>query len=104
FFIDLFQTALEPGDILTEIRIPNGSSKGAYIKTRQKASGFAVAGSAVVLDSTGSVRVGITGVAPSPYRAAAVEQALNGRTLTSESIAAASRLAAEGVDALEDMH
>src|ERR1044071_7325632 len=51
FFVDMLTTALEPGEILREIRItpPSGSYGQAYLKVAQPASGFAVVGVAVNL-------------------------------------------------------
>jgi carbon-monoxide dehydrogenase medium subunit len=105
FFVDVLQTALRPGEVLTEIRVAPTGSSIAYVKTEQKASGFAVCGVAVVIDGGGKrVSVGITGVAPTAYRARAVERALTGRPITTDAIAEASRAAAEGVRALDDVH
>ena len=59
----------------------------AYEKFAQKASGFALCGVAVVLGDRG-VRVGVTGVAPKPYRGGAVESAL-GKDRGAEAIAKA---------------
>jgi carbon-monoxide dehydrogenase medium subunit len=77
----------------------------AYVKTEQKASGFALCGVAVVIDKPqGDVRIGVTGVAPVPYRARASERALHGHELSPDAIAAAAALASEGVEALSDIH
>ena len=104
FFVDLLQTAIAPDEILTEIRVPVTAKTVAYEKTEQKASGFALAGAAVVIGPDG-VRVGITGVAAKAYRATAVEHALAGqRTPSAAAIATASARAADGVDALGDIH
>ena len=74
------------------------------MKTEQKASGFALAGVAAVIGS-GGVRIGVTGVAAIPYRAAAVERALAGQQrLTPESIALAASHAADDVEPLGDIH
>ena len=102
FFVDLLQTAIAADEILTEVRVPITARSVAYIKTEQKASGFAVAGVAVVASATG-VRVGITGVAPKPYRATAVEQAI-GNQRTAHAIEVAAAHAADGVAALGDIH
>jgi carbon-monoxide dehydrogenase medium subunit len=103
FFVDLLQTAIAQGEILTEIRVPATPRTVAYVKTEQKASGFALTGVAAVIDGT-AVRVGITGVAAKAYRASAVEQALAGGPLTADRIARAAAHAADGVDALSDIH
>lgn len=101
FFVDLFQTALQPGEILTTIRVPATGKGVAYEKFAQKASGFALCGVAAVLDRD-AVRVGITGVAPKPYRATRVESALRGR-LSGDAIARAAEQAAHGVEPLADL-
>jgi carbon-monoxide dehydrogenase medium subunit len=102
FFVDLLQTAVAPGEILVEIRVPATAATVAYEKTEQKASGFALTGVAVVAGREG-VRIGVTGVAAVPYRAAAAESALGGQT-SPDAIARAAALAADGVQALGDIH
>lgn len=102
FFVDMFQTTLEPGEILVSVTVPATPRSVAYEKFAQKASGFAIVGVAVVVGA--AVSVGVTGVSAKPYRAAAVEAALRGKPLTPESIAAASLKAAEGVEPLRDLH
>ena len=102
FFVDLLQTAAAADEILTEIRVPATAASVAYIKTEQKASGFALAGVAVVASPDG-VRVGVTGVAAKAYRASAVEQTL-GRQRTADAIALAASHAADGIEALSDIH
>jgi carbon-monoxide dehydrogenase medium subunit len=104
FFVDLLQTAIAPDEILTEIRVPATANSVAYVKTEQKASGFALAGVAVVVGPDGP-RVGITGVAAKAYRATAVEQALAGQSAPgATAIAAAAARAADGIEALSDIH
>ncbi|MDZ4801108.1 MAG: xanthine dehydrogenase family protein subunit M, partial [Bryobacteraceae bacterium] len=111
FVLDSFTTALEPDEIIREITVPaDGPRTGtAYFKMAQAASGFALAGVAVRLrrDEGGRltmVRVGVTGVGPFAYRAAAVEAVLEGTAGGPSDVAAAASHAAEGVDASSDMH
>jgi len=105
FFVDMMQSAVQPNEILAEIRVPVTARTAAYVKFAQKASGFAIAGVAVVVDQAGKeIRVGITGVAAKAYRADAVERALSGRALTSETITRAVAKAAEGIEPLNDIH
>jgi|SRR5436853_452986 len=111
FFVDLFTTALEQGEILSEIRIPIPKARTgqAYLKAAQPASGFAVVGVAVSLvrDPAGkceAAAVGITGVASKAYRAAAVEKALAGASLDEKTIAAAAAHATDGIDANGDLY
>lgn len=111
FFVDLMTTALQPGEILRQIRIekPQGRTGQAYQKVPHPASGFAVVGVAVSLNlaADGTCQtsgVGITGVASTPYRAAGVESALANKKLDEETIAKAASHASDGVDANSDLH
>jgi carbon-monoxide dehydrogenase medium subunit len=111
FIVDAFTTALEEGEIVTEIVVPaDGPGTGsAYYKFAQSASGFAMAGVAARVrrgdeGKLALVRVGITGVGPCAYRARAVEAALQGTAGSAEDVRRAAALAAEGVDASSDMH
>ena len=110
FFVDLLTTALEPGEILTEIRInqTKGRTGQAYAKMHHPASGFAVVGVAANLSLNGDgncerASIGITGVSAKAYRASAVESALTSAKLDDQAIASAASHAAEGVDANGDL-
>ncbi|HEV2385920.1 MAG TPA: xanthine dehydrogenase family protein subunit M [Candidatus Acidoferrales bacterium] len=111
FFVDLLTTALRPGEILTEIRLPvAGRQAGAaYRKLHQPASGFALVGIAarLSLDSAGrivSIGLGVTGVAVRAYRATAAEQALASKKPNPKLVADAAAKVAEGVEPLADIH
>jgi len=91
FFLDTFTTAIEPTEVLTEIRIrrrPKGAG-GAYSKLERKVGDFATAGSAVIvqlspdgrIDSAG---VGLTAVAGSPFAATDAEAILAGQQPSEE--------------------
>lgn len=111
FFVDMLTTDLQPGDILTEVRVPVNARRtgSAYLKLRQPASGFAIVGVAarVTLDEKGNcvdARVGVTGVASKAYRAAQVESVLRGWKPTAKRLAEAAAGAVEGVEPLADLH
>jgi carbon-monoxide dehydrogenase medium subunit len=105
FFVDMLQTSLEAGDVLCAISVGGTAATVAYVKTEQKASGFALCGVAAVVDQPGKrVRIGVTGIAPVPYRARAVEARLDGRQVDESTIAEAAKLAADAVDPLGDIH
>jgi carbon-monoxide dehydrogenase medium subunit len=92
-------------EILVEVRVPVTPKSVAYVKFAQKASGFAIAGVAAIVDRRGkTVRVGVTGIATKPYRATEVEDALRGEALSAEAIAAAADKATEGIETLNDIH
>jgi carbon-monoxide dehydrogenase medium subunit len=110
FFLDLMTTALEPGEILRELRInkSNGRTGQAYVKMHHPASGFAVVGVAanLTLDDRGACQrasIGITGVSSKAYRAGAVESALNGSALDEQATANAAAHATDGVDINGDL-
>ena len=105
FFTGLFSTALQPGEIITEVRVPKTrDSRTAYAKFHHPASGFAVAGAAVVLRVKGGaiqeIAIGITGIAPNAYRATKAEDALRGKAASA--IGEASQHAADDVEPLSD--
>jgi carbon-monoxide dehydrogenase medium subunit len=110
FFVELLTTALQPGEILREIRInkPQGGAGHAYVKMPHPASGFAVVGVAANLSFNGgseckSANIAITGVSSKAYRASAVETSLTGANLNDNAIATASSRATEGVDVNGDV-
>ena len=74
FFTGLFETALEPGEIVTSVRFPV-PTWSAYQKLRHPASGYAVVGVLVAQTKSG-VRVAVTGAGPSVFRVAKMEEAL----------------------------
>ena len=91
FFHGLFMTALEDGEILTEIRIPapGAHAGGAYLKLERKVGDYAVAGAAVQLslDDDGRVTqagIGLTNLGFAPIRASAAEEALTGARLVEQ--------------------
>jgi aerobic carbon-monoxide dehydrogenase medium subunit len=87
FFVDTFQTAIEPTEVLTEVRLPRRpkGAGGAYSKLERKVGDFATAGSAVVVEigADGTIvhaGVGLTAVAESPFAATDAEAILMGQT------------------------
>jgi carbon-monoxide dehydrogenase medium subunit len=99
FFVGLFETALQPGEILTGIRIPvpPAASGSAYRKLKRKTGDFATAATAVLLQMKGasvaSARIALTNVAPTVLRARDAEAALVGKPIDEASLAEAARLA-----------
>jgi aerobic carbon-monoxide dehydrogenase medium subunit len=110
FFVDAFQTALTPDEILTEIRIPEPAAMtgGAYVKLERKVGDYAIAAAAaqVALDPDGtfaSVGLALTNVSFSSARSARAEQALIGQQATPEAIRHAAEIAAEDCDPGADL-
>ena len=77
FFRDLFETALEPGELITSIAFPI-PTRAAYAKFPNPASRYAVAG-VFVADFGGRIQVGVTGAGPCAFRATALETSLSAR-------------------------
>ncbi len=110
FIVDALTTAIEDGEVLAEVHVAaetNGAGT-AYRTIVQPASGYAVVGAAVrlavVAGKISLARVGVTGVSSKAYRATAVEAALEGQAANAETLAAAAQHAADGVEALSDIH
>ena len=75
FFKGMYETALAPDEIITAVSFPV-PKKAAYAKFPNPASRFALVGVFVAQLVDGSVRVAVTGAAPSVFRATALETAL----------------------------
>jgi len=76
FFVDMFETALEDGEIITRVDFPI-TDCGAYSKFANPASRYAVAG-VFIAGVDGSVRVAVTGAGPVVFRIPDMEAALDG--------------------------
>jgi carbon-monoxide dehydrogenase medium subunit len=100
FFTGLFATALEPSEILTEIRVPTPpeASGGAYVKLERKVGDFATAGAAVQVTLAGGtfsrVGIGLTNLGPTPIKATDAEAFLNGKKPDDAVLAEAAKRAA----------
>ena len=109
FFVDLFQSALQEGEVLTEIRIPRPAvgSGGAYLKMERKVGDYAISAAAVQLTMAGdtctSARIGLTNVSPVPIRAKNAERILTGQRITDEVLEEAGRAAAAECDPSPDL-
>jgi carbon-monoxide dehydrogenase medium subunit len=110
FFVDLLTTALQPDEVLVEVRLPaaQAGTGAAYRKFEHPASGYAVVGAAAMVRLAGegiaAARVALTGVGARPYRARGVEDALRGKAPTPEVLADAARRATEGIEVTGDLH
>ena len=109
-FEDYLTTAVGEDEIITEVTIPALEGYGhGYEKFNRRQEDWAmVAVSATVKKaadgSCEDVRVGLTHMASVPLRATAVEDALRGKGLDAQSIAAAAELAAEGTSPPADLN
>jgi carbon-monoxide dehydrogenase medium subunit len=110
FFVDILTTALQPDEILTEIRVPVFAARtgSAYEKFPNPASRYAIVGAAAVVTVDGNgvcqkASIGLNGITGKPVAAVGVEQALVGKRLNDQSIQEAAAKAADGLDPLGDI-
>jgi len=111
FFTDIFTTAIEPSEVLTEIRIPppRAGEGGAYLKLSRRGTDFAVVSVAAVLKRDEGGRCGeanliLGGVGSIPVRARTAEELLQGASLTPELVREASEAAVKGLEPPSDVH
>ena len=98
FFRGLYETALEPNEIITAVSFPIPARAG-YVKFRQPASRFALVG-VLVSQGPAGVRVAVTGAGPCVFRVPALEQALGANW--SAAACAGVTVAADGLNT--DLH
>jgi carbon-monoxide dehydrogenase medium subunit len=108
FFVDLFTTALRPGELVVEVRLPSTAGwRGHYEKFHRVAQSWAVLGVAAAVriegDAIAGARVALTNMGPTPVRLGAVEEALSGAPATAESFARAAASALEGTAPGDDL-
>jgi carbon-monoxide dehydrogenase medium subunit len=106
FFLDAFTTAMEPGELVVDVQMGAESATEGYKyeKVPHPASGFPVVGVAVRVIQTGGkitmARIAVTGMSSHAFRARNAEQMLEGGS----SIADASAVVGEGVEANSDLY
>jgi carbon-monoxide dehydrogenase medium subunit len=108
YFLGMYSTLLQPGEILTQIRIPilAAGSGSAYHKLKRKTGDFATAATAVVLQMKGNTvskaSIALTNVGATPLKAKAAEAALVGKPINDASLNEAARLAMSICDPMPD--
>jgi carbon-monoxide dehydrogenase medium subunit len=110
FFVDYYETILEPQELLTEIRVPGVKDRRtvAYTKFRNVEGDSPIVGAAVslTLDSGGScaeVRIALGGVASTPVRAKKAEEVLTGKTLNGPLIRKAADAVSDDIAPIPDI-
>jgi carbon-monoxide dehydrogenase medium subunit len=108
FFLGLYSTQLDPGEVLTRIQvpIPPPGTGWAYEKLKRKIGDFATAAAAVLLkmdgDRVAAASIALTNLGATPLKARAAEAALIGRLLDEAALAEAARLAMDICDPAPD--
>lgn len=110
FFLGPFETVLEPGELVTEVRFPKTppATSHAFVEFTRRHGDFAIAGAAVTLrfdgDRIADAAIVLVGVGPRPYRAAAAAELLRGQVPGAELVAAVAERAVDGLQPGADIH
>jgi len=109
FLVGSYATALEPEEMITEVRFPVSPDRFAFLERNRKHNDFAIITVAVAgrrdddSDGWSDVRIGLGGVHDHPLLAHDAQRLLDGSALEDELIAEAARRAADGVDPPSDI-
>jgi carbon-monoxide dehydrogenase medium subunit len=110
FFQGPFTTALDPTELITEVRVPDPGPRtsGTYLKLERKVGDFATVGVAIhlTLADGGKVEragIALTGVGPTNVEATAAENVLAGAELDDDAIREAATRAAEAAQPHDDV-
>jgi aerobic carbon-monoxide dehydrogenase medium subunit len=108
FFRGPFTTAIGAGELLTEVRIPRWAGGHAFVEFARTHGTFAIVGVAALVELAGATvtraAIALSGVAPTPVRATAAEQALIGTTADAAAIRAAADAGTAGLAPAGDAH
>jgi carbon-monoxide dehydrogenase medium subunit len=108
FFIDLFQTAIEPGELLVAIHVPvvRATHRWAFQELARRRGDFALVGCGILAEfvdgAVEQIRIVFFSVGNTPLRAWKAEDALMGRVLNQDAIAAAQAAVVHDLDPPED--
>jgi CO/xanthine dehydrogenase FAD-binding subunit len=111
FFVSYLTTALEPDELLYEIRVPHQPPRTgwSFMEVARVAGAFALVGAAALVtlddaDRCVRARLALTGVGSVPHRAVATEAALQGEQLAPQHIQEAAQRADDNLDPDSDVH
>jgi carbon-monoxide dehydrogenase medium subunit len=110
FFVDSFETAILPTEVLTEVRFPAAAtgSGGAYQKLERRVGDYSTVGCAIQLRVESgrltTVGVGLTAVGPSPFAATEAEAILEGSEPDEATYRRAGEAAASQSSPVDDSH
>ncbi len=108
FFTGPYETVVEPGELLVEIRVPIRSHASAYQKVERRVGDWPVAAAGAVLeldrdrDRVREVGIGLTSVGAAGFVAAEAEDVLRGRPASEEQFVEAGRIAAQHCNPVSD--
>jgi carbon-monoxide dehydrogenase medium subunit len=110
FFVDLYQTALEPGELLVALRVPvvKPNQRWAFDELARRRGDYAIVGAGVLAafesDRIGNIRIAFLSVGSTPIRAKATEAVLTGNILNADTIHRAQAALETDLDPPDDKH
>lgn len=112
FFLDYFETALEPGEMLTEIQVPPipKNTGVAYSKFNVIENDMAIVGVGILITLASKngqckeVRIALANASPRPMRAKKAEEILRGKKITEDLLSEAGEMASQEADPISDIH
>ncbi len=110
FFMDHYTTAIEPGEMLTEVRIPTppAGTRHAFLELARRYHDFPICAVGVVCQLDGRTlrrpRIALAGVGAHALRATNAEAMLEGQTPGDELFRAASEAVASEISPMGDVH
>jgi carbon-monoxide dehydrogenase medium subunit len=110
FFIDLFQTAIEPGELLVAIHVPivGPRHRWAFGELARRRGDYAIVGSGILAEFSGDrlewIRIVFFSVGSTPVRARSVENLLTGRSLDQAAVLEAQATLADDLAPPDDEH
>lgn len=112
FFLDYFETALEPGEMLTEIQVPPipKNTGAAYSKFNVIENDMAIVGVGISISLASrngqcrEVRIALANASPRPMRAKQAEEILRGKKITEDLLNEAGEIASQEADPISDIH
>lgn len=108
FFLDLYQTALELGELLVALHVPaiGPGHRWAFDELARRRGDYALVGAGILAElqdgTVAGIRIAFLSVGPTPLRAMAAEAALTGATLDADAIARAQAALDLDLDPLDD--
>jgi CO/xanthine dehydrogenase FAD-binding subunit len=109
FFVSYLTTALEPDELLLEVRFPSHEDQGtAFLEVARRHGDYALVGVAVVVTMTAGrctqARLAFTGVGPVPVRVAEAERLMIGAVPTDATLAEVRSVVADRIEPSDDIH
>jgi aerobic carbon-monoxide dehydrogenase medium subunit len=108
FFGGFFTNALDPGEMITEVRVARPARYSAVQEFSRRHGDFAIVSVVVALDAEDEVcsnaRIVIGGVGATPVRATVAEQTLVGHEFTGSALRGAAQAASREIEPISDLH